>query len=728
MDVLCCCCNDGDRDSGFGPALREQYGLMDDDPADLREREFELRCWPAYDDQGDFQDQGRTVYLCRYLMPWCIARLLSKLGLDCGLRLSTGGLPGWLMGTRTGRRWLFTLLLLVLLVLVGWAAYSRGRQVRAVLNSPCYVCNPKRLDLEDRWWEADSQHHGSTAATQALDRYARYAHGPQCALDDGWIGALEHNSTERWDRYLEVHRRVRRSGSKPLGPWARYDLLLGHAAPPPRPRKPQTGSGKPEDWRNALPRLYVVGCRGAGTTSLGHYLDAHPDLVVRHTTPPVALSSKKSNKKDPASNSVTLSPATPWDDHFFASVADWTSDELRSWMRRGWGPPTLRDHQGRGALRVELGPDYLWLASSRAASAIHRTRSPIAPRFLVLLADPVRLVREAHSRAVDAGVEDRTSLAQVIRQELPRLARCLWWDQADPAEQRERLVSGLCGAVSGEPGRLGPPYLWRGLLAPFLAHWMQQATPGDRRRWYFVRSEDLMQQPNRTLNRIAVDFLGLKAWDYGPWVRRVWHPEPQATRALAPGAPWRNSWKAYLPRTEYLRRARKRVSDTLLDAAGRAMRKVVPGLETALETREKLRRLHCRLAGFVDTDIIATQRCLGEGGAKKTMAKDKDLSKEDLEAQREQEAEAALRDFYAPFQAQLMSMVEAVEELRSQRRSGGSAGADDDAPHQGDADLRAFYLQQNRGHRNVQSKPKTKRPKPQQNKKKTTLKKRKKPQ
>lgn len=459
-----------------------------------------------------------------------------------------------MLGTRSGRRTLFTLVLIVAVICLGWVAYSRGRRLDRVLSSPCYVCHPKRAArLPDRWWQRDQD---ARQAAEALEQYAHYARGPGCSLDDSWSRALDRQLGRWW-----------RNGTRDSGtsPWQRYDEMLGGQSLAPRPPVTAKNPSGGEDWRNALPRLFVVGCRGAGTTSLAHYLDAHPEVAVRRDT----------------HTSTSAPSAAPWDDHFFASVPDWTGDEMRGWLRRGWGPPSLRDHQGRGPLRVEVGPDYLWLTGTGAASAMRRARTTPA-RFLVLLTDPVRLVREAHARAVAAGAEDRTSFAAVVASELPRLAQCLLWDDASAAEQRERLISGACGGA--EPGRLGPPYLWRGLVSEFLAHWMRTATPGawGRRSWYFVRSQDLLQQPNRTLNRLGADFLGIQEFDYGPHVRRIWHPEPQAVRELAPKAPWSQSWKSYVPRTEYLRRARKRVSDALLDAAGRAVRKVVPGTSTPL--------------------------------------------------------------------------------------------------------------------------------------------------
>lgn len=690
--VICCGDNDDDDDRGMG-SLRSAYGIGGVD--DGEEGMVELRCWPMYDENGEYPDyygggDVRTIHLCRYLVPWCIARLLTNMGLNCGLRLSTGGLFGWALGTRSGRRWLFMFTLVLLVIGLSWTTYSRGRHKDAIIASPCYVCNPKR-DAFDPLNDKRSNQAALDDATRALRDYAVYAHGTGCSLDDRWIAALDREAMRLW------HNHSISGNETQVGPWTRYDRMLTGAMRPEsitkKYRSNPSGTSS-ADWRNTLPSVYVVGFRGAGTTSFWRYLDAHPDTLVRYqqpqTTPSMVAQGKDNNKKP-----ILGTTATPWDDHFFASVPDWTPDELRQWVRRGWGPASVRDHRGRGRLRIEVGPDYLWLASSGAPASVRRASIQTRQRFVVLLADPVRLVREAHDRAVQAGIETRTSLADVVASELPRLARCLWWDQADPAEQDERLVSGLCGGAS--PGRIGGPYLWRGLLSVYVAHWMRTVSPGQRRQWYFVRSEDLLHQPNRTLNRLGVDFLDLAPFDYGPHVRRLWHPSPEVAKTLVPSAPWHQSWKAYVPRMEFIGRARKATMDALLDTASAAARKVVPGLDAALKTREKLKRLHCRLAGlFKEGDIPtgASRDCLqDDGGHNVPSSNGGDAEDQTEPVDRELLAEAALRDFYAPYQAQLMDMIASIQEV--QRRQTPDSG-DDTLPgtaKQGNDDaLRGFYL------------------------------------
>lgn len=669
-----------------------------------RRDRYEFRLFPDYDEEGGFVVEERRYHLCRFLVPWCLARALTQAG--CDFSFSVGRTA--MRATAAKRcRWIALVLALAVgLAGASYVAWRRGGELHEILHSPCYVCRRNRAhfapapDDDTPWWRY-RPHLGSRGgggggelaapdreameeseeARRALSRYARYAHGEPCALSDSWVAAIDRELTGRWLNHSVLERAARAATPNP---WLRYDRLWSGAVALSMWGGEGEGEGEAaialeEDWRNALPRLWVVGFRGAGTTSLAHYLGAHPGIEVRREAPA------------PGDGAPV-----PWDDHFFAAVPHWAADEVRGWLRRGWGPPTLRDHQGRGRVRVEVGPDYLWHAATGAAGAVRRATSRRRGLFLVLLADPVRLAREAYERARASGTEERDSFADVVADELPALARCLWWDGATPAEQRERLLSGHCGGA--EPGRVGPPYLWRGLLSEFLAHWMRTATPGAaaRRHWYFVRAADLLHQPNRTLNRVAQRFLGLPAFDFGPPAVRAWHPPPPVVRRVAPEAHWAQSWRSYVPRAEYLRALKKTVADGLLEGAERAARRVVPGLEAGLAARDKLHRLHCRLAGYVDTRLLSTERCLrpehpsadppkdGEGGPSPPGARGKRRGRNgkrrgrgrgeaeeapapevDEAQEREAQAEAALRDFYAPYQAQLMQLVDAIEDLRA---------------------------------------------------------------
>ena len=643
MDTFCCCFNDDDDDDA---GLNSMYGL---DVEGLRDhpKEIELRLWPNYNAKSEIVEtdaERQPIYLCRYLVPWCLARGLTKLGLGCGLRLSTGGLPGWMLGTRPGRRCVMFLILVGLLCLTSYAAYMRGRHLHIIFASPCYVCNPKYHQNTNS--TSLTKLHGPTS--KALRRYAAYTHGVGCALDDAWVQALDtppENMT-----------------TTTKNPWQRYDQFQHvHDALP-------ATSKQKEDWRNALPSVFLIGCRGAGTTSLVHYLDAHADIAIRRGALTTHLGRNQGK-------------AVTWDNHFFASLPDWTADELRAWMQRGWGVPTIRDHQGLGRTRIEVGPDYLGLTASGAAASIRRA-NPHA-KFVVLLRDPFQLIQQAHARAVEAGVESR-SFEAAVAHELPRLARCLWWDEAGLEEQRQRLISGMCGG--SEPGRIGPPYLWRGLVSEYLSHWILSTT-NQRHRWYFIKSQDLLQQPNRTLNQLVVKFLGLPARDYTASLRYVWHPDPSITQALMPKASWTGSWKAHVPRAEFIQIARKRTSDALLKAAESLLKKTVPGLQSALETTEKLRRLHCKLAGFLDPDTLGAHRCLDDGDetTKGTEAEEEESDKTD---KADEEVVLALRDFLAIYQTRLMNLIEAMQHPGSGPRKSHKQTGDEEEEN----DLQHFFL------------------------------------
>lgn len=635
---------------------------------------IEFRVVPSYDEKGKYDDyRSDRVHLCRYLVPWPIARFCTyNLGLlDCGIRVRPPNILRRLFGCR-GRApcsCLTFILLLATLVLafLAWRAHSN---LGAIIDSPCYVCNHKHVLRKLRRGHSRLTGKDHQAILPHMDRYAQYVHGVACALDDHAVTDLD----AEWRANI-------------TGPYTQYARYRARVRPPlSEPRE-----AEPEDWRNAIPRLWIVGVRGAGTTSLAHYLDAHPDIAVRYQIVTGASATHSDGE-----------PAAPWDDHFFASVPGWKPWDLRAWLRRGWGEPTLADHQGLGKTRVEVGPDYLWRASSGAAGAVRRAIASAdldaRARFVVILSDPIRLVREAHRRAVDTGTESRSTLAEVVAEELPLVAQCLWRGEASPEEQAERLVSGQCGG--GEPGRVGPPYLWRGLLSPFLEHWIRTTTPGRYGQWYAIRAEDLLHDPNGTLNRMVRDFMGLATHDFGPAVERAWHPDPGPGRDLAPQTTWIQSWRAHLPRVEYLKQMRKRTSDALLDAAERAARSWVPGLDAGLKATEKLRRLHCRLSGFLDPQIRATQQCLGSSSAKKTKPvedEEEEEDKGDAAAKAEEQALEALRDFYAPYQERLMYILDATDADRISQQHQQLTSDDKDTPDNTDGTddpetLREFYL------------------------------------
>jgi hypothetical protein len=589
-------------------------------------KQVNLRIVPSYDSEGGYYDGEDVFYMCRYLFPWPIARFFTHtLGLlDCGVRITPPRMVARLCGIgrrgRGGGCSCSMFLAILALLFVGYLAWGYRRDLHAVLESPCYVCDRKTLRYRyDR---------GERLAD--MNRYGMFTHGVGCALDETMVRALDR------ERRLALENAT----------WTRYGSYVALAGIPGEPRQQQ-----PEDWRNAIPQLWVVGFRGGGTTSMAHYLDAHPDIAVRD--------SNAHHQK-----------GVPWDDHFFAEIPNWGPTEIQDWLVRGWGEPTLRDHQGTGRVRVEVGPDYLWRASSGAAGAVRRAigKDPGGARFLIVLSDPVRLAREAYEAAVDAGLEKRDSFAQIVREELPRLAECLWFGDADPEEQEQRVLEGQCGGA--EPGRVGAPYLWRGLAAPFVHHWLRTVTPGNYGQWYAVRAEELLYAPNATLNRIVAGFAGLEPHDFGHAIERVWRPSPGVAKALAPQATWVQSWKAHLHRSEYIKQARKEVSDRLFDTAQHAAKRWVPGLAAGLKTAEKLRRLHCRLSGFVDPELVGTQQCLSGGGTSSSSSSSSSSSnvQQDQQNLKGEEEDLsivdALRDFYAWDQQRLLYLLDAMDRDR----------------------------------------------------------------
>lgn len=756
--------NDDDDDDYDGDDMESSGMLFSEEAVD---RKMNIRLVPLYDENGGFYEEESTVHLCRYLFPWPAARFCTyNLGLlDCGIRVTLPRLLARICGRGRGRRktgscscWMFFLILALFATMyIAWTARS---DLHAVVKSPCYVCDHKKADFRHMSIGKDDRQKKKRGVPE-LTRYGLYIHGVSCALDESEVKALDEERTRsllcetRFETTSEttkttpssandteedhhVNDRGRKS-QKPhsihssltdcskridpgvIPPWTRYVRYIGVGLPEDLPGKNFIGGKlkkREEDWRNAIPTLWVVGFRGSGTTSLGRYLDFHPDVEVR----------RRQNEAG----------GVPWDDHFFAEIPYWDPPEIRAWMQRGWGEPTMADHQGVGKTRVELGPDYLWRTSSGAAGAVRRAvgHAPENARFLIVLADPVRLAREAHQRAVDSGVEPRTSFGQIVADELPRLAQCLWFGHGESEEQDQRMIEGLCGG--GEPGRIGAPYLWRGLQAPFVHHWMRVATPGRYGQWYAIRSEDLMHNPNATLNRVLSHFVGLRKQDFGPVIERIWHPSTEVATALAPKATWVHSWNAHLPRTEYLNQVRKKTADHLLDSAQRAAKRWVPGLEASFKTAERLRRLHCRLSGFMDPDIVATQQCLSSSSSKsvvsrrgdskdgKSTHKHHDRAKEEamaeLEREREEEERAidALRDFYALDQERLMYLLDVMDrdrlsqQLRAHGSNAYSAGnegihngrrendGDNDAdgiqsgtdPERFEEELRKFYLKQ----------------------------------
>ncbi len=824
-----------------------------DNPA-FEGRDLHLSLWPDYDDSGKYMpsnlkiSDAYDIYVCG-CVPMPIARPVTRLCCGCHCAhcwLSGDRHVGWLLSSRAGRILIFAWISVFLVLLLGGLLWIRSQRLYEIETSPCFVCemprdgdgdggrrrhadNPLTLvirdmldagggggDVDDGDGDDRRRRHKTRRdpAVQALARYATYAHGIPCALDDGYVRALDRAATQKWwsdwqasfdergrQRQQQQQQQQRSTGrSRDLwDAWTMWDRYLSggpEAAAARGQKKPGVGS-KPSvprvvepTWRKGVPSVFLIGCRGGGTTSMGHYLSAHPQLWVRRYRGGPATGSigaaDKSKRPFAGVMGATVSAGEPWDEHFFSTLPDWMSSELVGWIRRGWPSAAIlaaehrmrleqqqqeqeqeeqeeqqqqeedaeregnkdkksgkhhrkrrRHHRGRrgkrddkdgssldddnnrpsGAslldrlressrtrrlrrvrdhyhrqndgwtdsnrIRIEVGPDYYWSVGLGTAAAIRRAN----PRalFVVLLADPVELVEESHARAVEAGLEDR-QLHVALADELPALLRCLSWDGATGAEQRERLVTGACGGLQPGPG---PPYLWRGMVGEFLAEWMR-VLPG-RSRYYFVRSTDLLRQPNRTLNRMMVDFMGAGEFNFGPYVRKVYRPRASDLRKTA-GAAWA-SWRSTVGRMDYIAHLRKKASDALLLTATSAVQRLVPGAATTISMVEQARRLHCRM---MTATAAALNVIEGGGGDKNSKKKGVEGSLAMYNCEREsrdtednrrranrgrnrgvdeeppsrEEVMAVVRRFFEPYQRRLVQMAVRSEEML---RMGGSS-------------------------------------------------------
>lgn len=140
-----------------------------------------------------------------------------------------------------------------------------------------------------------------------------------------------------------------------------------------------------------LPNFFVIGAMKAGTTSLGRYLDQHPDVFISQTTYPL----------------------------FFAE------DLLEPWQRDGRPDLTLDDYraefEGAGSTPAvgEVAPEYLY--STEAPRRIHDA-VPDA-RLIVVLRDPAERAFSSYLHVVRDGTESIDDFADALDAEPDRTAR-----------------------------------------------------------------------------------------------------------------------------------------------------------------------------------------------------------------------------------------------------------------------------------------------------------------
>ena len=690
-------------------------------------RDVNIRLWPNYNqeyvykDNNELNDFPYDFYLCP-CMPHQLAAPLNHLCGGClKLRFSGRRGFGWLLSSRAGRTRCFSWIIILLFSLFGGLLWSRTNQLNQIHGSPCYVCQIPPIHTADPHWYDDfiptifdSATHElvlpDTDATQALARYAVYTHGPSCSIDDSYVMALDQTMNFQWkQRWLENQGR----DSGLFHAWKAWNAYQSGG-----PESAFHGRDSKTDTRSAsaikkkgYPEWFVIGCRGSGTTSLSQYLEAHPQVWIGSkagTDHFFATFPDWSTKELEAWISIEwpaagITPKIPEEEEIFAPEPEQPPRYKKKYRRRRGSDAVLetpppqetivgskeiqdqhiqsqktkkrnlrrqrfvragrrRYWKDEDRIRIEVSTDYYWAVGLGTAASIRRA-NPKA-RFLVLISDPIQLMKEAHARAVQAGLEDR-SFHQAIAEELPKLIHCLLWDAADHAEQRDRLVSGACGGLQPGPG---PPYIWRGMVSEFLLDWFR-ILPG-RQRYYFIRAADLLMQPNRTLNRFVVDALNLESFDFTPYVKRIYKPRPEELKKIV-GATWSSS-RSNVPRTDYIAQMRKKTSDALLEIATKTVEENIPGAKTVFSLTEAARRLHCKImqkasGSHPENRAISLMmyHCEAEIHQKKKNKKNKRKRRSDAvdgsaaadETLTEAEVLAMLRQFMEPYQVKLLQLM-----------------------------------------------------------------------
>ena len=108
---------------GSVTVLADSYGVGGGGGREART--IKLRLWPRYDSEHRFVDRGGNSidwYCLRYLVPALIARPLTRLGLDCSISLPAASPVARLLTSRSGLWYIFMLILIAALLLVGVVA------------------------------------------------------------------------------------------------------------------------------------------------------------------------------------------------------------------------------------------------------------------------------------------------------------------------------------------------------------------------------------------------------------------------------------------------------------------------------------------------------------------------------------------------------------------------------------------------------------------------------
>ena len=207
-----------------------------------------------------------------------------------------------------------------------------------------------------------------------------------------------------------------------------------------------------------LPDFLIIGTQRGGTTSLYHYLEAHP----------------------------CIEPATTKEIHFF----DRRVNKGLAWYR-GHFPTSIEKYyverlRGRAFVTGEASPSYLFHphAPKRIAKALPHTK------LIVLLRNPIDRAYSQYYHSLELGYES-LPFEEAIEGEEERTAR-----------EREKILKDE-SYESYAYKHLS--YLTRGIYVDQLRVWMDLFP---REQFLILKSEDFYADPGATLKRV-LDFLNL---------------------------------------------------------------------------------------------------------------------------------------------------------------------------------------------------------------------------
>lgn len=198
-----------------------------------------------------------------------------------------------------------------------------------------------------------------------------------------------------------------------------------------------------------LPDFAIIGAQKGGTTSLHHYLTAHPDVA----------------------------PAAKKEIHFF----DFHFARGVEWYRAHF-PLQVQGHDGSG-LTGEASPSYLFHPEAGA-----RMRATVPDiKLIAMLRNPVDRAYSQYQMNVRKGIETLPFAAAIAR-------------------NQEELQQGSAAVMSQRWRSFS--YLSRGHYADQLARWLALFP---REQFLILRSEDFFEDPVRAYDA-ALAFLGLPPW------------------------------------------------------------------------------------------------------------------------------------------------------------------------------------------------------------------------